>query len=122
MDINVTLIESGDGTNKSSVSFTYDLKNNEKSKSVNGTKLYDKTYFKKNLLKTIQVNGVSAPYEFNYDDSKRLIYAKTPDGYSLTNMYETAKENTESRNGVNASTKFAYDGLQRLTSITTVRW
>lgn len=127
-ETNVTLIESGDGANKSSVSFTYDLKNNEKSKSVNGTKLYDKTYFKNNLLKSIQVNGVSAPYEFDYDDSKRLTYAKTPDGYSLTNVYETAKENpanglrtsyTESMNGVNASIKFAYDGLQRLTSITT---
>ncbi|TQR25636.1 hypothetical protein C7Y47_24360 [Lysinibacillus sphaericus] len=33
-ETNVTLIESGDGTNKSSVSFTYDHKNNEKSKSV----------------------------------------------------------------------------------------
>lgn len=127
-EANVTLIESGDGTKKSSISFTYDHKNNEKSKSVNGAKLFDKTYFKNNLLKTIQVNGVSTPYEFNYDDSKRLTKAKTPDGYSLTNVYETAVSNpanglrtsyTESLTGVNASTKFAYDGLQRLTSITT---
>ncbi len=125
-EANVTKIERGQNTTVSStVTFGYDAKNNEVTKSVNGAKLYDKTYFKNNLLKSI-LTPADGTYTFDYDSSQRLTKAVSP-GYTIENIYETASSNPA--NGLRTSfketlgtsvftTRYAYDGSQRLTTLT----
>ncbi|WP_052455859.1 RHS repeat domain-containing protein [Bhargavaea cecembensis] len=91
---------------------------------MNGVKLYDKTYFKNSLLKSIQTpNGA---YSFDYDASQRLTKAVSL-GYTIENTYETATDNPanglrtafkETLGAGTFTTRYAYDSLQRLTTLT----
>jgi len=124
---NIKKIERGqDSTISSIVTFEYDAANNESSKSVNGTKYYDKTYYRNNLLKSIQMSNGDV-YSYEYDTSKRLTKASSPN-YSIENRYGVVEEDNsnglrgsyiETSNGKTFETKYTYDNLQRLSALTT---
>lgn len=127
-ETNLTHVTRGDGTTSSVIEMQYDNKNNEKVKYVNNVLIYEKSYFKNNLLKSVKVDGETGVYTYYYDDSQRLTNFTTSDNHQLKNVYETAKDNpanglrtsfTETVKGTAYTTNYIFDGLQRLTVIKT---
>ncbi|CAM5223544.1 hypothetical protein UACE39S_01036 [Ureibacillus acetophenoni] len=124
---NIKTIERGQNSIVSStVIFDYDVASNERSIDVNGVKYYDKTYFRNNLLKTIQMSNGDL-YAYEYDTSKRLTKASSPN-YLIENKYGLEKDQNnglrtsviETVNGQTYETNYLYDALQRLSTLTSL--
>lgn len=122
---NVTVSERGSGTTViTREEFSYDKKNRMTEKRVGG-KTYTYEYDKADNQTAIK--GSSGTYTFTYDDNKRLTKSVNPDGYTITNEYESntnspnlgeRKNLTETFNGQSESTAYEYDILKRLTKLT----